>query len=123
MIHPWILFLSVVSAVVCALIAMHASRRCAMHCEDARQLAAALRSVRSKIEGFASDIDALADGLATLRGKFYAERRKSPLPNSNGDASPEATSAAGPVPGNDPAQTLAWKQQMRAKLGLIPSRN
>ena len=121
MIHPWVLFLSVVAAVVCAVIATVASRRCAKHCEEAAALAAALRSVRSRIEGFGSDIDALADGLATLRGKFYAERRKSASDTSNSDSREEATGDNGPR-STDPAATLAWKQQMRAKLGLIPSR-
>lgn len=121
MIHPWLLFLSVVAAVVSALIATLASRQCAKHCAEAAALASALRSVRSRIEGYGSDIDALADGLATLRGKFYAERRKSQPDSSSLDSPEAATNGSGPT-STDPAATLAWKAAMRAKLGLIPSR-
>jgi len=121
MLHPWILFLSVVAAVVSALIATLASRRCAKHCEDAAAIASALRSSRSKIEAHDSEIDAMADALATLRGKFYAERRKSPPESSNADGR-EATGGNGMPEPKDPASTLAWKAAMRAKLGLVPTR-
>jgi len=115
MIHPWILFLSVVAAVVSALIATLASRRCGMLCEEVRGTAAALRSARSKIAELDSDYDALNSAFITLRGKFYAERRKSQQDSSNSDGQQDHTSGS---TATDAVNRLTWKAQMRDKYGI-----
>jgi len=105
-------------ALVFALLAMASSRKCAQHLTVIREVAASLRSARSRIEAHDSEIEALADSLQTLRGKFYASRRTTQQTDSSSDSREEAIGAATPT---DEASRVAWKQRMRAKYGLTPS--
>lgn len=101
-------------AAVCALIALYCSVRCERASERASVIASALHSARSKIDQTAADLDAVADQLATLRGKFYATRNKSgPITQNPPDL--EAIAGAGAPPGDS---RLAWKAQMRDKYGI-----
>jgi hypothetical protein len=102
-------------AAVFALIALYCSVRCERASERASVIASALHSARSKIDQTAADLDAVADQLATLRGKFYATRNKSGQSTQNSDSQPEAIAGVGAPPGDS---RLAWKAQMRDKYGI-----
>lgn len=106
------------AALVFALLATASSRKCAERLSEMREAIASMRSTRSKVEAHDSEIEAISDALATLRGKFYAERRKSQPGTTNSD-SPEEATGAGTLPG-DEASRVAWKANMRAKYGLTP---
>jgi len=110
-----------VLAAVSAFLATVCWRKCADVLTEVTGIASALRSVRSKVETHDAELDSVTDALQRLRGKFYAERRKSPPESSSADGR-EATGGSGVPEPKDPASTLAWKAAMRAKLGLVPSR-
>lgn len=94
-------------ALVCALIATFASRKSARLCEQIEKICSALSSERGQIEAHASALESLRDDFRSLRGKFYAERRK--LPEVPVDQPPESPSDL--------------KARLRKQLGLVPGRH
>lgn len=94
-------------AAVAALIATFSSRKSAQLWRQIEETLRALSSERGTIEVHATAIDQLRDDLRSLRGKFYAERRKSPEPPVD------------PLP--ESAADL--KARLRKQLGLVPGRN
>lgn len=105
-----LLVAAVVLAAVFACLAIVSSRKCAAALTQTRQLAAALHSLRSKIETHDAELDAVTDSLHQLRGKFYAERRKLQPISSNSDSAPEPTNAA------------TVKDMLRRRAGLVAGR-
>lgn len=100
------LALAVALAAVFACLAIVSSRKCAAVLTETREIASALRSVRSKVETHDAELDAVTDALHSLRGKFYAERRKSQPAGSNSD-SPAV-----------PTDTATLKAMLRRQVGL-----
>lgn len=98
---------AVALAAVFACLAIVSSRKSAACLRQTIEIASALRSVRGKVEAHDAELDAVTDTLRQLRGKFYAERRKS-LP-------PEEPQA-------DPADVASLKNQLRRKVGLVAGR-
>lgn len=94
-------------AAVFACLAIVSSRKCAAVLTEIREIASALRSVRSKVETHDAEIDSVTDALHALRGKFYAERRKSQPAGSNSDTPPEPIGAA------------TSKDELRRRIGLV----
>lgn len=93
-----------------AWLAFHSWRKCARTSAEVEQLAASLRSSRSKIGEIDSAVEGLHDQFHKLRGKFYASRRSSP---ENSADSPEATpisTASAPA-----VDSASWKAMMREK--------
>lgn len=97
-------------AAVCALLAILSSRKCAKLSNEMRAALSSVASARSRIEAHDAELDRVTDALRTLRGMFYAERRKSRPDGSNSDSEPEATSAA------------TIKDALRRKVGLVAGR-
>jgi hypothetical protein len=97
-------------AAVFAFLAIASSRKCAAVLTETRGIASDLRSVRSKVETHDAELDRVTDALASLRGKFYAERRKSQPDTSNSDFPPEPTGAA------------TSKDELRRRIGLTAGR-
>jgi hypothetical protein len=97
-------------AAVFALLAFHSWRKCAAIFAEVEQLAASLRSSRSKIAEIDSAVEGLHDQFHKLRGKFYASRRSSP--ENSGD-SPEATPTN--TGNSPPVDAASWKAMMREK--------
>lgn len=97
-----------------AWLAFHSWRKCAQTFAEVEQLAASLRSSRSKIGEIESAVDGLHDQFHKLRGKFYASRRSSP---ENSDDSPEVTSTSTDKPpaSAGAVDTAIWKAKMREK--------
>ena len=100
---------------VCALLAILSARRCSILLTETRAIVSSIRSLRGKIEVHDSELDQLTDAIAKLRGKFYAERRKSQSDTSNSD-SPEAAIDGATV------DVAAIKAQLRRKSGLVAGR-
>jgi len=97
-------------AVVSALVATYCSRKCAALCNELTGELRSLRSERSRIVAHDSQIDGLVEDFRSLRGKFYAERRKSSEP-------------AEQLPFDTPPATPAdLKAQLRRQVGLVPGR-
>lgn len=94
-------------ALACALIAIASSRKCAARHSEAIALARALAGMRSKVEAHDSEIERLGDDFRTLRGKFYAERRK--------HSEPEPVESA-------PPSVADLKANLRKRVGLVPGR-
>ena len=94
-------------AAVAALIATFSSVKSARLWRQIEEVLRALSSERGTIDVHASAIEQLRDELRSLRGKFYAERRKS---------------AETPIdpPTESPADL---KARLRKQLGLVPGRH
>jgi hypothetical protein len=99
-------------AVVCALLAIQSARRCSSILIEMREALSAIRSLRGKVEAHDSELDAVTDAIAKLRGKFYAERRKYSQTTSNSDSDAEPT-GAGTV------DVASLKAHLRRKAGLV----
>jgi len=111
--------LCAVGAAVCAFLAFRWSRKCELASTEVTGIASSLRNARSAIEAHDSELESLADALRTLRGKFYAERRISQKESAEAENRPAQGSTSKEI---DPAvDPVAWKREMRAKLGLTPS--
>jgi hypothetical protein len=107
------LALTLVSAVLAAIFACLAIvswRKCAAALTETQGIASSLRSVRSKVETHDAELDSVTDALQSLRGKFYAERRKNHGTGSNSDDPTEVTDAG----------TL--KDMLRRKAGIVAGR-
>lgn len=104
------LALAAALAAVCACLAIVCWRKCAEALIEVRGIALSLRGMRSKVEAHDGELEAVTDALRTLRGKFYAERRKLQTPS---DASGEQSLPASPA---------SSKDALRRKLGLVPGR-
>lgn len=100
---------------VCALLAIHSARRCSSILTQVQEMLSSIRSLRGKVEVHDTELDAITDALAKLRGKFYAERRKSQQTTSNSDSQEGATDA-------DTVDVAALKAQLRRKSGLVAGR-
>lgn len=99
---------------VFALLAFHSWRKCAQTFAEVEQLAASLRSSRSKIGEIDSAVEGLHDQFHKLRGKFYASRRSSPENSADSpEDTPTNTANLGAMPGA--VDTAAWKAKMREK--------
>jgi hypothetical protein len=97
---------------VFALLAIRSAQRCksiltAMHANESL-----IRSLRGKVEVHDSELDAVSDSIAKLRGKFYAERRKSQPDTSSSDYPEEVTGAA-------TVDVASLKAHLRRKAGLV----
>jgi hypothetical protein len=102
--------LFVLLAVVSALVATYCSRKCAALSSELTGELRSLRSERSRLAAHDSAIDGLVEDLRSLRGKFYAERRKSSEP---------AAQSSFDTP---PATPADLKAQLRRQVGLVPGR-
>jgi septal ring factor EnvC (AmiA/AmiB activator) len=112
MLSPILLAVSVALAAVFALLAILSARRCSSTLTQAREIVSSIRSLRGKVEVHDTELDAVTDAIAKLRGKFYAERRKSQQTTSSLD-SPEDPIGAGTV------DVATLKAQLRRKVGLV----
>jgi hypothetical protein len=99
-----------VLAAIFACLAIVSWRKCAAVLNEIHGIASSLRSVRSKVETHDAELDSVTDALHSLRGKFYAERRKSQSIGSNSDEPTEVTDAG----------TL--KDMLRRKAGIVAGR-
>jgi hypothetical protein len=73
-------------AAIFACLAIVSWKKCAAALIEVRGIAQSLHSVRSKVETHTAELDSVTDALQSLRGKFYAERRKTqPTGSSSGD--------------------------------------
>lgn len=107
---PIFLSAAAVLVVVFACLAIVCWQKCAAALSEMRGVVSSLRSMRGKVEAHDAEIEALTDALHQLRGKFYAERRKSQTPNAaSSDSSP-------------PAQAASTKDELRRRIGLVPGR-
>jgi hypothetical protein len=93
-----------------ALLALISSRKCAATLQQAQELVSSVRSSRSKIEAHDAELDRVTDALNTLRGKFYAERRKYQA-GADTETSP-----------SEPAPVGSLKDELRRKVGLVAGR-
>jgi hypothetical protein len=98
-----------------ALLAIRSAQRCrniltAMHANESQ-----IRSLVGRVAVHDSELDAVTDSIAKLRGKFYAERRKSQPDTSNSDFPEEATGAA-------TVDVASLKAHLRRKAGLTAGR-
>jgi hypothetical protein len=98
---------SVALGAIFACLAIVSWRKCAAVLNEIHGIASALRSVRSKVETHDAELDSVTDALQSLRGKFYAERRKSHPTGSNSGDLTEVTDAG----------TL--KDMLRRKAGIV----
>ena len=96
---------------VFALLAILSARRCSSTLTQAREMLSSIRSLRGKVEAHDAELEAVTDAFRQLRGKFYAERRKSQQTTSNLDDPTEAI-AAGTV------DVATLKAHLRRKAGL-----
>jgi len=114
MVSPILLGVSVAIALVCACLAIVSTRKSLAALDEMRRIASSLRTSLGKIEAHDSELENLADSFRTLRGKFYAERRK------NSENGPEADSGSAV---DRPGRSVAdLKAQLRKKVGLVPGR-
>lgn len=97
-------------ALVCALGAALASRRCVEAWNEAQKVLRAASSLRGTVDAHSSEIDAIKDSFRQLRGKFYAERAKRAEEPERVDSVPVQA---------DPA---TYKARLRAQVGLVPGR-
>ena len=104
-----------VLAAVCALLAMRYARQCSSTLTEMREIVSRITSLRGKVEAHDSELDAVTDAIAKLRGKFYAERRKSQQTSSNSDSPEEAIDAA-------TVDVPSLKAHLRRKAGLVAGR-
>jgi len=111
MLNLTLLAVSVALAVVSALLAIQSARRCNSILIEMRETVSRITSLRGKVEAHDSELDAVTDAIAKLRGKFYAERRKSQSTTSNSDDPMDATGAA-------IVDVAALKAHLRRKAGL-----
>lgn len=111
MLNLTLLAVSVALAAVCALLAILSARQCNRTLTQMREAVSQIRSLRGKIEVHETELDAVSDAIAKLRGKFYAERRKLQQTTSNSDFEEEVT-GAGTV------DVSSLKAQLRRKAGL-----
>jgi hypothetical protein len=95
-------------ALASALIATHASRKCAEQIATARSLCATLSAERGLIATHDIELDRVTDALRKLSGRIAAEKSRSN--RSNGDE----TEAVG-------IDRLTWKAKMRDKYGITPT--
>jgi len=100
-----------VLAAVFALLAIQSARRCNLLLMEMRDTVSRITSLRGKVEAHDSELDAVSDAIAKLRGKFYAERRKSQSTTLNSEESSEPT-GAGTV------DVASLKAHLRRKAGL-----
>jgi hypothetical protein len=100
----WLSGLFATAGAVFAYFALISWHKSAALLTEMRSALRALSSERSKIEENSVQLDSLADQLRALRGKFYAERRKS--------AEFDAT----------PPSAADLKAQLRQQIGLVPGR-
>lgn len=107
-----LLLASVGLAAVFALLAIRSARHCNSTLTEMRESVSRINSLRGKVEAHDSELDAITDAIRQLRGKFYAERRKSQPTFSNSDSQEEATDAG-------TVDVAALKAQLRRKAGLI----
>jgi hypothetical protein len=112
MLNPTLQLVSVVLGLVFACLAIVCVRKCSELLTQARATVASIRSSLGKIEAHDAAIEALADSVHQLRGKFYAERRKSQPGTSNSDSQEEPTGAA-------TVDGLSLKDHLRRKAGLL----
>lgn len=98
-------------ALVCAFLAIVSVRKCNATLMQMREAVSSIRSLRGKIEVHETELDGITDAIAKLRGKFYAERRKSQQNSSNSDF-PEDATGAGTV------DVATLKAHLRRKAGL-----
>ena len=105
-------------AAVFALLAIHSSQRCAKALREMRETVASVRSIRGKVEAHDSELDAVTDALHQLRGKFYAERRKTSQTQSNLDTDAEAT-AGGTGSHSRSIDVASLKDHLRKQAGLV----
>lgn len=106
-----LLIACVVLALVCACLAIVSARRCIATLNEMRESVSSIRSLRGKIEVHETELDAVTDAIAKLRGKFYAERRKSQQTTLNSDSPEELTGAA-------TVDVASLKAHLRRKAGL-----
>lgn len=111
MLNPTLLAASVALAAVCALLATVSAWRCSKTLTQMRAAVSQIISLRGKIEVHDSELEAVTDSIRLLRGKFYAERRKSQQITSNSDSAEEAI-GAGTV------DAVSLKDHLRRKAGL-----
>jgi len=111
MLSPILLLVSVALALVCACLAIVSVRKCNATLMQMREAVSSIRSLRGKIEVHETELDAVTDAIAKLRGKFYAERRKSQQTSSNSDFPEELT-------GGGTVDVATLKAQLRRKAGL-----
>jgi len=100
-----------VLAAVFALLAILSAKRCKETLTQMRASMSQITSLRGKLEAHDSELDAVSDSIRQLRGKFYAERRKSQQTSWNSDDPTEAI-AAGTV------DVATLKAHLRRKAGL-----
>jgi len=93
-------------ALLCALTAAIASRRCVEAWKEASGALRAASSLRGTVEETCSDVAALRDSFRQLRGKFYAERAK------RADDEIDAP----------PPSAADLKAKLRTQVGLVPGR-
>lgn len=98
-------------AAVCALLAIRSAKRCSEILTQMRATVSQITSLRGKVEAHDSELDAVTDSIRQLRGKFYAERRKSQQTSWNSDDPTEAIGA-----GTVDVATI--KAHLRRKAGL-----
>jgi len=111
MLNPILLAVFAAVALVCACLAIVSTRKSLVALNQARELVSALRLMRSKVEAHDSEIERLADDFRTLRGKFYASRRKS-------DGESETSADV-----DRPTRSVAdLKAHLRQQVGLMPGR-
>lgn len=111
MLNQTLLLVFVALAAVCALLAILSARQCSSTLTQIRETTSRISSLRGKVEAHDSELEAVADAIRLLRGKFYAERRKSQQTTSNSDDPMEAI-AAGTV------DVATLKAHLRRKAGL-----
>lgn len=111
MLSPTLLAAFAVLALVCACLAIVSARKCNAILTEMRASVSSIRSLRGKIEVHETELDAVTDAIAKLRGKFYAERRKSQQTTSNSDYPEELT-------GGGTVDVATLKAHLRRKAGL-----
>jgi len=112
MLNPTLPAVFAVLGLVCACLAIVCARKCYGLLTQARGIVSSIRSSHGKIEAHDAAIEALGDSVHQLRGKFYAERRKSQQTISNSDFPEEPTGAA-------TVDGLSLKDHLRRKAGLL----
>lgn len=98
-------------AVVCALIAIAAARKCYELLQEARQLCSALGTERGRIAAHDAEIDQITETLRKLSGRIGAVRKEARKEGSSGEPEDVAN-----------VNRLTWKAQMREKYGLTTVR-
>lgn len=111
MLNQTLLLLSVAVAAACACLAIVSVRKCSTILTAMRESVSSIRSLRGKIEVHETELDAVTDAIAKLRGKFYAERRKSQQTTLNSDYPEEPT-------GGNTVDVATLKAHLRRKAGL-----